>query len=114
MIRDHYRAFPAPIHRINLLSNKSVNCRIWPVNRCFHQTMFHRIKMNITAMVVEILVISDHMFPESSLPNHPFTAFFLGLRWLDNWIHTLHLKALITNIFRYTPSKSGFNHAPTF
>ncbi len=46
-----------------------------PILNRFYQPMFHRIVVNVIHMPVEIQLIPDGMFPETSLPYRSFSLF---------------------------------------
>ena len=63
----------SPIAIISALFYVAMKAGIWPLNRCFYQSMLNRIEMNIFDMLCKINLIPNLMFPETPLPNPLFT-----------------------------------------
>jgi hypothetical protein len=47
---------------------------VWPVAHAGHQTMFHRIEMNVIDMACQIFGVTNRMLPKPALPK-TFFAF---------------------------------------
>ena len=60
----------------------SVDGGIGPIGGGFNQTMFYRIVVNVFAMINEIPLISDAMFPIATLPKVAFPSPFTGWSFL--------------------------------
>src|SRR5205814_5193026 len=57
-----------PVRRIHPTSDPFEKCRIWPQVRARHQSMLHRIVVDVVEMLFKIALIPDPMLPESLLP----------------------------------------------
>ena len=68
--RGHVGRFiRTPINRIQPSPHEAVESRIWPIRNPLHQSVLHRIIMNILHVTPQVIIVANPMFPEPPLPD---------------------------------------------
>ena len=67
----------APVNGIHPFFHIPMKGGIWPVGSAVGQIMLDRIEMNIIKMAVQVVSVSNQVFPKTTLPETGFSAFLL-------------------------------------
>ena len=60
-----------PVEIVMALTHPTMKRRPRPIAHSFHKLMTDRIEMNVIEMILEILIIDNHVLPKTTLPNSP-------------------------------------------
>lgn len=69
-----------PIGWIDTVFDKAMKARMGPIRHTGDVSVFDRVVMNVIAVDIEILLITDRMFPEPALPDAPFAFSLASIR----------------------------------
>jgi hypothetical protein len=53
----------------------AMKTRPWPIDHAIYQLVFNRIEVDVVYVMIEVVLISNTMLPESSLPYWRFVSF---------------------------------------